>query len=54
MRPRPRVFWFFAGLPRLLALGWLTSWVIGERHFQAGLKQARADMDSRRFEAAGR
>lgn len=38
----------------MLALGWLVSWVVAEWHFQAGLKQAKADMDSRRFEAAGR
>ena len=53
-RMRPRRFFWFCGVASLLALGWLASWVVAERQFQAGLKQAKADMDSRRFEAARR
>ena len=52
MRPR-RAFWF-CGAASLLALGWLASWIIAELRFEAGLKKAKADMDSGRFEAACR
>jgi enediyne biosynthesis protein E4 len=52
MRPR-RVFWF-CGAGGLLILGWGAIWVVPEWRFQAGLKKARADIDSKQFDAASR
>ena len=45
-------FWC-CGTAVLLALGWGASWTVAEWQFRAGLKKARADIYSRRFEAAG-
>lgn len=38
----------------LVAIGWGAWWLVAERQFQVGLRQARADVDARRFERAGR
>ena len=38
----------------VVALGWGAARILAERRFQAGLKKAEADIDSSRFEAAGR
>ncbi len=50
---RRRALWF-CGAAGLVALGWGALWASSERRFQAGLKQARSDIDASRFEAAGR
>jgi enediyne biosynthesis protein E4 len=38
----------------LFVLGWGALWIVAERRFQAGLQRARADIESGRYEAAGR
>ena len=52
MRPR-RFFWFCTAVG-LLMLGWGAMRAVAEWRFQSGLKQARADIDANRFEAARR
>ena len=37
-----------------LVLGLAALWIFGEWRFQAGLKQAKADIESSRFEKAAR
>ena len=47
------VSWLFLAATALL-VGWGALWTVAERRFQAGLQQARMDIESNRFEAAGR
>jgi enediyne biosynthesis protein E4 len=47
-----RALWL-CGVVGLLSLGWGTLWAFREWRFQSGLKRAKADIASRRFEAAG-
>jgi enediyne biosynthesis protein E4 len=51
---RQRGALWLCGAAGLLALGWGASWTFAEWQFQVGLKKAEADIDARRFEAAGR
>ncbi len=51
---RPRRFFWFCGAGGLLVLGWGAMWAVPEWQFQAGLKKAREEIASKRFEAAGR
>jgi enediyne biosynthesis protein E4 len=52
MRPRWVSLFCLAAVLLLLGLGVL--WTLAELRFQAGLKQAKADIAARRFDAAGR
>ena len=54
MSPRKfSIFWLLCLIAGLGVLAWGGSWILAERRFQAGLKQAKADMDAKRFEVAG-
>ena len=51
---RPRWVSFVCLTAGLLALGWGAIWILAERQFQAGLKKARAEIESRQFDTAAR